>query len=325
MHFFKKNENIFLNLLLQLLIEYEYMFNIEKDNADNIKSTQISTNIFINPFTSIGSTPSTNIFGVNQGIKKNNSISNSDNFLSIMKFLEYESESITSLLNTKEQISDTIKIIRDYCNNNIKCRSELYKNELMDNSFGIECKKNINDTITKSFYDSRNYSIGVMLNTLLGKYDKWKQPPVMIYKVDSNGIIEGHVFILYHYEVACLEAISIQTSLKLLVNNICNSVKTGISVKLFNYIMETIIPMFQSANYIYAFAWKNMSNILVKKFNFSTFTNKDWNGYFIDDIHIDINKIDVNSYEYNLIRDLMDKATNSNSTYVFTVKKICNI
>lgn len=174
------------------MIEYEYIFNIEKDNSHNIKSKQMSIDKFTNPFASISSTPSTNIFGVNPDIKKNNSIGNSDNknFLSIMNFLEYESESITSLLTTKEQISDTIKIIRDYCNNDIKCRSELYKNEL------IECKKIINDEIMESFYDSRNYSISLMLNTLLGEYDEWKQPPIMIYKVDSNEIVEGHIFIL---------------------------------------------------------------------------------------------------------------------------------
>lgn len=68
-----------------------------------------------------------------------------------------------------------------------------------------------------------------------------------------------------------------------------------------------------------------MSDILVKKFKFSTFINKNLNGYFINDKRIDINKIDVSSYEYNLVRDLKDKATNFNSIYVFTVKKICNI
>ena len=312
----KRNENIFLNLLLQLLIEYECMFDINKNNLQNIKS--VNTFASINPFTS------TNIFGIEPDV---NNVDNNinKNFLSIMNFLDYKSQSMKTLLNTKEQIIDTIKIIRDYCDNDIKCRIDMYKKELETNIFDTECNKMISDNTIKSFYDSRNYSISLMLNTLLGKYDKWKQPPIMVYKIGKDGIVEGHIFILYHYENGCLEAISIQTSLKLLVLNVCKNVKTGISIKLFNYIMETILPIFKSANYIYAFAWKIMSNILVKKFNFSTFTNENFRGYFINDVHIDINKINVNSFEYNLVRDLKDKATNSNSIYTFTVKKICNV
>ena len=90
------NRDVFLNLLLQLLIEYEFMFDIKKDHG------QYNTN----------------------------------NFLSINKFLEYESMSIRSLLNTKEQITDTIRIIRDYCNDDIKCRIEQYKKELTDTFLG---------------------------------------------------------------------------------------------------------------------------------------------------------------------------------------------
>lgn len=97
-----------------------------------------------------------------------------------------------------------------------------------------------------------------------------------MYKIDKDVIVEGHVFILYHYEEWCLEAASIQTSLKLLVSNICKNIKTWISIKLFNYVIETIDTIFKGANYIY---------------NFSTFTNKNFRRYFINVTHIDTNKI----------------------------------
>lgn len=294
-----KNSKFFLSLLLQLLIEYKVMFEIER----KIKKDSISQNPFITK---------------NEINKTNN------NFLSILKFLNYTDQSIDSLLD-EEQLEDTIKIIMNYCDNDMICKCDLYKEELTNN---LICVEKLNDNYTQifsTFYDSRNYSISILLNILLGEYNNWKQPPILIYEQNKNSIIEGHMFILYHPEIASLEAIGIQLSLKLLANNICNGIKTGLSIKLFNYVMNQIVPIFKSANYLYAFAWKIMSNILVQKFNFNTLIQKNFGGYLIDDKNIDIEKIDVNSYEYGLIRDFKEKATFENDLYIFTVKKICQV
>jgi hypothetical protein len=308
----KENEQIFLSLLLQLLVEYSTMFEIIKKNKQN-------------PFSALNNHLTSNY---NQTI--NNEESSSDNnFLSILKFLNYTDQSINTLLNTKEQIDDTIKIISDYCNGDIICRIKLYKKELLNNLLDLVCVEKINDDknneMIYSFYDSRNYSISVMLNILLGKYNDLNQPPILIYKLNQIGLIEGHVFILYHHEIASLEAISIQTSLKLLLDNLCDNVKAGLSVKLFNYVINQIVPIFKSANYLYAYAWKIMSDILVAKFNFNTIEKKNFGGYLIDgiDVNYNIEELYVNSYNYRLIRDLKDKATNQNDLYIFTVKKIC--
>lgn len=123
MNVLKKNKNIFLNLLLQLLTEYGYMFDINKNNSQNIKN--------VNPFVSTNPFTSTIIFGTEQGVNNTGNIYNNKddddntndnkNFLSIINFLGCKSQSVETLLNTKEQIIDTVKIIRDYCDNDIKC------------------------------------------------------------------------------------------------------------------------------------------------------------------------------------------------------------
>ena len=66
-----------------------------------------------------------------------------------------------------------------------------------------------------------------------------------------------------------------------------------------------------------------MSNILVDKYNFYTVTYDDHDNYYINDKTIDEERIDVNSIEYALLRDLKDYTSSHHSgIYVFTVKKI---
>jgi len=43
-----------------------------------------------------------------------------------------------------------------------------------------------------------------MLNILLSNYNNSKQTPIIIYKLNKNGIISAQVFILYHLEISSL-------------------------------------------------------------------------------------------------------------------------
>ena len=328
---YDKNNEIFLTLFLQLLIEYEVMFDYIKKDSAILKS---NFNSFSKDNWDIKD---------KEGIKDNWDIK--DNiFLPIFKFKNYNNESINALLTSKEQINETIKIISNYCSTDIKKKCKKYREELFCNEQLIKkcCQLN---KLTNSFYDSRNYSISVMLNTMLGTYNDWKQPPILVYILNEDGIFDGHIFILNKHEIGCLEAISIQSSLKLLIDSNCSDIKHGISTKLFDYVFSNIVPIFKSANYIYAYAWQNMSDILVAKYKFYTITrnalnNYNINGENIDNEQISVNNINnfnnyningeivdneqisVNSIEYALLRDLKDKASVYNSIYVFTVKKI---
>jgi hypothetical protein len=314
------NEEIILTLFLQLLIEYEVMFDYMQK-----KDSGIFLNQNPNPFEIA-------IAKSNQNQNKTYNSTNylesnaiKDNiFLPIFKFLNYNSGSVNTLLNSKEQIIETIKIISNYCSIDIKNKCKKYREELFCNEQLIKkiCIEKLFDS-KKSFYDSRNYSISVMLNTMFGTYDNWKHSPILIYTTNEDGIIDGHIFILYKYEKGCLEAISIQSSLKLLIESNCLSIKQGISKKLFDYVFDKIVPLYKSANYIYAHAWEIMSNILVHKYNFYTVTYDDYDNYYINNKTIDEERIEVNSIEYALLRDLKDNASSHyNSMYIFTVKKI---
>jgi hypothetical protein len=70
------------------------------------------------------------------------------------------------------------------------------------------------------------------------------------------------------------------------------------------------------------YAWKVMSDILVIKYQFYKFAYGNFNNYLINRHYVDENKVDVNSIEYALLRDLKNELPKYNSTYVFTVKKI---
>jgi hypothetical protein len=250
-------------------------------------------------------------------------------FLPIFKFLNYNSESTEPILNSKEIIKKTIGIIENYCTIDIKNKCKKYIEELFCNEQSIDQMCSLVD-LKKSFYDSRNYSINVMFNILLGTYDNYKQPPILVYILNDDGIFDGHIFIQNHYTEGCLEAISIQSSLKILVDSKCNNKKYGISTKLFDYVFCNIITMFKNSVYIYAYAWKIMSDILVKKYNFNTFTfikHGDNYFYYVNNKNVITNNvtnenINVNSIEYGIIRDLKHKASLINGVYVFTVKKI---
>ena len=299
-----KNKDFFLTLLLQLLVEYEMIYNFDSNEVGDIHSQNEVGNDHIQ-----------------------NELANID-FIPLMKFIEYDSEtSILPVVNSKEEINNSINLVSSYLNDKTCNICKKYKKQLYSNLINEKCKKNI-DNIKNQFYDSRNYSISLILNALLGEYDSWKQPPLLIYLENEDGIIDAHVFLIYYFDEAWLEAISIQTSLKILVENICDKKKYGLSTVLFDYIFNNIIKQFESVQYIYAYAWPIMSNILVKKYNFNTLKYSDYYSgneekvYYINDKLVNINDMDTKKIEYGLIRDLKKKALSHNSNYVFTVKKI---
>ena len=74
----------------------------------------------------------------------------------------------------------------------------------------------------------------------------------------------------FNYDTKFFEAISIQLALSELIKSLCSSAKTGLSVALFEYIVDVIIPKHPNARLIFAQAWPKMSGILTTKFDFST-------------------------------------------------------
>jgi hypothetical protein len=305
-----ENKNIILTLLLQLLTEYEFMQKI-----------------------------------ISLSTKSQPPIRKTFSFLSILNFSTYNTIKTKSLLNAEEMI-ECINLIKNYCSDDIIMLMEDYKTKL--ETVWNNCdKKILESNLIKSFYDSRNYSIYILLHTLQGYYNHTvtstnnKIPPVLIYKL-NNKIMDGHIFIHDFRSQNYLEAISIQSSLELLLNAKCNEKGAGISKLLFSYVIKKIIPKIPTAKYIIAFAWPDMSNILLNKFDFNTLIYKkcknddnvciDYENFFIgsknpDDIKNPIlTKIseiyDQNSDEYKIYSKFYSFAKNINNKYIFTVKKI---
>lgn len=332
-----EDNTIFLTLLLQLLIEYEFMFDFIQDQKSNTTS-HISQNIYSprsqNPLIQQHKKEAIlmDVEDADEGTDgTDDEIEKTKNniFLSIFKFYTYDNESIYSLLESKEQINDTIKTISNYCPTDIKNICNTYREELYCNKDIIQskCSHKLYSSIN-SFYDSRNYSIMVLFRTLLGLYDDEYYPPILVHITD-NGIIIGHIFIhsINRHGFECLEAVSIQSSLTTLIGSLCYDEKRGIASDLFTYVNTTIIPLFPAATYIYAYAWKVMSDILKKKFDFKTLTfdsvyNRCTKTFKINNIPIDIRTINQQSTDYQIYHYFKDAATPSGDLYIFTIKKI---
>lgn len=207
-----------------------------------------------------------------------------NDFMSLTNFMDYYSPSITSLISHEE----TGRFIK-YISENYRHFPEIddYKKQLTDNQCLDDFKK---DTSLDSFFDCRNYSIFMMVSTLMGVHDCYKYPPTLVYKLNENNIIDGHVFVLNQTGQDSIEAISIQVSLCNLLQKKCKEIGSGISVKLFNYILNKIVPDLQP-KYCYAKAWPSMSNILKHKFGFSTITK-----YIKEQDEMDITEEQINGH-----------------------------
>lgn len=109
-----------------------------------------------------------------------------------------------------------------------------------------------------SFYDCRNYSLYALLHPA-------EAPKPTILYSENDDIIEGHIFV-YEYD-SSMELIGIQTDL---YHNLIPT-KLGFATAAFNYVIDVILPQ-KDILYIYAAAWRVISNILVNKYGFSTLT-----------------------------------------------------
>lgn len=175
--------------------------------------------------------------------------------------------------------------------------------------------KNIN---FDSIWDSKNYSI-CKLNKFYTS-DKIKNYLVYTNSID-NQTIDGHIFVIYNADyfvnLGWIETISVQNSAIHTLNYYCNKSKGGVSTKLFNFIIDVVIPEINKSDnpnveFIYAFAWPIMSNILIDKFKFSRLcyvTDK----YYINDYSIEPNVFDSdlwNSSTFQLIHSLLNHLDN---------------
>lgn len=365
------NNTIFLTLLLQLLIEYEFMFDFKQDQKNQSISSipqDISSSSVQKPMMHTQENKSIfaqdtkdNKADVEDGTDDEMEENKNNNFLSIFKFLYYSDKLTYTLLNSKEQINDAIDTISKYCSVGIKNICDAYREELYCNKYKIQskCYDKINEMIP-SFYDSRNYSIMTLFHTLLGTYDNAEYPPILVYMKDNETII-GHIFILFTKRARqdCLEAISIQSSLKTIINSWCkeekpfvlskeeesstpvkkaktsvlskknNKPRISISNELFTYVLDRIILLFPGTTYIYAYAWKAMSDILVEKFQFKTLTFDKSNGFHRfndfrrgDNVTVSKEQNFTQSSDDKIYSPFMQYANPSGDEYILTIKKI---
>jgi hypothetical protein len=126
----------------------------------------------------------------------------------------------------------------------------------------------VKQSTISQFNDSRIFSISVLLNYLIIRNDYSNHHIIIlnnkdITRIDSY-IKHAHVFIINNG--LTIEAISIQTSIILLNDNICKKVSCKIAERMFDYILKS--NPYKDARYIYACTWPILSKIIVDKFNF---------------------------------------------------------
>ena len=210
-------------------------------------------------------------------------------FLPICKFKDYRDASVEPIID-KKKARETQDIISLFCSDETKRRYRDYREQLL--STAPDCMRSLeNRDLKEAFFDSRTYSIMLMLNTLLGEWEEISYPKILVYLTnEETGVIDGHVFILLNPDNN-LEAISIQQSLQRLSDSECLQKKFSISKTLFTYVFEKVVPMFPDANYIYAFAWKKMSSILHRAFDFATVQYVNDDDFYLIKIKDNVYKI----------------------------------
>jgi hypothetical protein len=156
-----------------------------------------------------------------------------------------------------------------------------YEQQLLDTTCDPEtATRHLGQRELASVWDAKNYSLYVLLRVLQESLEVDPSTDnYLVYCQDEKGIFAGHVFIHHYRERMMLEAISIQISLDRLLESTCQARRAGLSVQLFRYILEQLVPPLRTGNrinYLYAHAWPTMSSILKSKFGFSTLQFLDW-------------------------------------------------
>lgn len=283
-------------LLVQLLVEY-YFFNTYDYN---VQLTQIDPRLEI-----------------------------SKNELFYDKYLYYDSATSTmSPQMTRYNLNTIINIIyRYYCIFNGTQHINIFKiaNDFIGDLYSqiSECDhyEDIKRDYVAQFNDSRNYSISTLISFLLFSQCN---DDIHIVKINKHGsyVTYGHVFIVGHPDEKSVEAISIQTSLLLLNDNICNNTSCNISQKLFDFIFA--YNPYPLATHIYAYAWPKLSNIIVKHYGFIQIlqTGPSFIFKYLNRTTGEITESDIplDLFDFSIVD--ISRLSLHNSPYVFTFRKI---
>jgi hypothetical protein len=158
--------------------------------------------------------------------------------------------SYVALLDAKDQTGKTGMMCRKFVDE--------YRTQL--NS--IDAKKWLTSDNLMAFFDSRNYSIYALLHENQDADEMDGSRTEVICDIDhKSGLVKGHVFV--HYNLDTVELIGIQTDLY----HSISGERLGFSSKAFDHILKGLD---NTVRYVYAVAWRTISEILVKKYGFQT-------------------------------------------------------
>lgn len=167
-----------------------------------------------------------------------------------------------ALLDAKDQSGKTGMMCRKFVDE--------YRNQL--NS--IDAKQWLTSDNLMAFFDSRNYSIYALLyeNTNEQEAEYGSRTEVICDIDHKSGLVKGHVFV--HYNLDTVELIGIQTDLY----HSISGERLGFSSKAFDHIINGLDG---KVRYVYAVAWRTISEILVKKYGFQTLQYDAMNDMYI--------------------------------------------
>ena len=253
----KNNYYMILDTALSVVLDIQFMnrfFDIQQHN-------------YFDDLLSLNPDPKTNIFNDTR-----------EEVIDFVKTLSYdEKKSIGPLYKNSELLLIHDTICKYYGDN--KSRHEEFIKKYEQNY--TKCIDTIIDFDAKSIWDAKNFSLNIFLIFLSSiaqegdLFDEYHYIGIC----NSDNIPVGHIFYVKHYiqqvdlekkqqKPYNIEAIGIQQSFVTLLSSIKYKIKYRISQILFDEIIK--YSLYKHATYMYAYAWSEISRILVEHYGFTS-------------------------------------------------------
>lgn len=298
----KNNYYMILDTALSVVLDIQFM-----NRFFDIQQYNYFDDLFLNP------DPKINIFNDAR-----------QNVINFVKTLSYdEKTSIGPLYKNSELLLIQDTICKYYGDN--KSRHEEFIKKYEQNY--SKCMDTRNSFDAKSIWDAKNYSLHIFLMFLSfidhgNLFDEYYH--IGICNIDNIPV--GHIFYVKHYiqqneleekehRPYNIEAIGIQQSFVTLLSSIKYNIKYRISQILFDEIIK--YSLYKRATYMYAYAWSEISRILVEHYGFTSIRMQ----FCLNTKHNCVTR-DVKNMREELPQDIDIPGYLHMGNYIYTYKRI---
>jgi len=184
----------------------------------------------------------------------------------------------------------------------------------------------LESTGAESIWDAKNYSLIKIFDMIYDYIMYARKPSLKINPTNYIGICNidripiGHIFLIHSFDDSrrlsyTLEALGIQQSFTTLLIASKTQIKYHVSKKLFDNLITH--PLYKNASYMFAYAWANISDILVKYYDFTAVLLK-----FCLKTKTECEIKDIKYFQNSKPVDLHEFTNVDPGNYIFTYKKI---